>query len=132
MTEKNDIEYIELPTINDDCSLSVAENSKLPFAIKRIYYIYKPLSNVARGFHAHKKTRQILFCLSGSVRMVLESKKGTSECILNQPSKGVLLDAMVWHEMHDMDENTILLILASHEYDETDYIRNYSDFKSFH
>ena len=119
------IKLIKLPVISDDCKLAVAENSKLPFEIKRVYYIYGNENNLSRGFHAHKENQQILFCLRGSVRMIIESAEGKSECTLANPSEGIFLDQMVWHEMHDIDESTILLVIASHEYDELDYIRDH-------
>ncbi|PIR60655.1 MAG: dTDP-6-deoxy-3,4-keto-hexulose isomerase, partial [Candidatus Pacebacteria bacterium CG10_big_fil_rev_8_21_14_0_10_44_54] len=50
-------------------------------------------------------------------------------CVLDSPDRGILLDKMVWHEMHDIDDSTILLVLASQKYDESDYIRSYEKFK---
>lgn len=126
---KDVIKTLKLPVIVDDCNLAVAQKPDVPFAIKRVYYIYNTKNNESRGFHAHRKTQQILFCLSGSVRVVVETKEGRSECFLNDPSEGVFLDSLAWHEMHDMDESTILLILASDEYNEADYIRDYQQFK---
>jgi hypothetical protein len=123
------IKYIVLPTIKDDCSLSIAEFKDLPFPITRIYYIYDLKRNIPRGFHAHKKTSQVIFCLRGKVRLVLESSEGRAECVLDTASEGVLLDIMVWHEMHDMTEDTLLLVLASRAYEESDYIRSYTEFK---
>jgi len=122
------IKLIKLPVISDDCKLVVAENSKLPFDVKRIYYIYGNQNNLPRGFHAHKENQQILFCLRGSFRMVLESSDGREECTLSDPSEGIFLDKMAWHEMHDVDDSTILLVLASHEFEESDYIRNHNEF----
>lgn len=122
------IKLIKLPVISDDCKLAVAENSKLPFAIKRIYYIYGNQNKLPRGFHAHRENQQILFCLKGSVRMVLESAEGKAEQVLTNPSEGIFLDKMVWHEMHDIDELTILLVIASNEFDEHDYIRDHRVF----
>jgi dTDP-4-dehydrorhamnose 3,5-epimerase-like enzyme len=115
------LELIQLPTITDDCELTVAENSHLPFAIQRIHYIHNMKNSEPRGMHAHKKTKQILFCLHGSVRMVLESVLGKEEYILSDPPLGILLDAYVWHEMHDISSDTILLVLASHTYEEADF-----------
>ena len=119
------ITIVTLSKLHDDCDLIVAENSKIPFPIKRVYSILNAESNMPRGYHAHRKTQQILFCLKGSVRMILDNGVEKAECVLSDPSHGLLLDTMVWHEMHDMDESTILLVLASHEYDEADYIRDY-------
>jgi len=123
------LKFIQLPTIIDDCSLTVAESSSLPFQIKRVYYIYNSNPNLPRGHHAHKHTQQVLFCLRGSVKMVLDDGSTRGECVLDSPDRGILLDKMVWHEMHDIDDSTILLVLASQKYDESDYIRSYEKFK---
>lgn len=129
MNNNSLLTLVQLPTIQDDCKLVVGENSGLPFAIKRIYYIYDAKTNEPRGFHAHKETQQILFCLQGRVKIVLDDGRKNEEVLLTDPSKGVFLDKMIWHEMHEMEKDTILLVLASEEYDESDYIRNYNKFK---
>jgi len=123
------LKFIQLPTIIDDCSLTVAESESLPFQIKRVYYIYNSNPDLPRGHHAHKQTQQALFCLRGSVKMVLDDGNTRGECVLDSPDRGILLDKMVWHEMHDIDDSTILLVLASQKYDESDYIRSYEKFK---
>lgn len=123
------IHFVELPMIVDDCNLVVAEFHKLPFVVQRLYYIYSPATTMSRGFHAHYENRQILFCLQGSVKMVLDDGKVRENVTLSTPSQGILLETMIWHEMHEMSENTILLVLASHPFTESDYIRNYQVFK---
>jgi len=124
------LRLIRLQTITDDCLISIAENSKLPFRIKRLYYIYDVRQQLARGHHAHKKTKQILFCLRGTVRIVLDDGTQRVEHVITSPSEGVFLGEMIWHEMHDMTNDTILLVLASEEYNERDYIRDYQSFKT--
>ena len=128
--ENKILQFIQLPTIIDDCSLTVAESGSLPFQIKRVYYIYNSKPNLPRGHHAHKQTQQVLFCLRGSVKMVLDDGSTRGECVLDTPDRGILLDKMVWHEMHDLQPETILLVFASLQYDEQDYIRNYKEFKN--
>lgn len=123
------IKIIKIPRIEDDCYLCFAENNKhIPFKIKRIFYIGLPVLGLSRGKHAHRKNKQVLFCIQGKVRMVLDNGKDREEVILDRPETGLFLDKMVWHEMCDMDEKTILLVLASDFYDEKDYIRNYKKF----
>jgi len=117
-----------LPTIQDDGCLSFAQYPHIPFPIQRVYYIYGTQPGLARGFHAHKTTRQMMFCLAGSVKLILDDGEQRKDVFLNDPKRGILIDKMVWHEMHDLDVNTILLVLASATYDPQDYIRNYHDF----
>lgn len=132
MQEENSlIQPVEIPRIIDDCFLYFAQRSDhIPFLIKRIYYILKAHPKKIRGFHAHKKTLQIIFCIQGSIKLILDNGEGKrSETLLNKPNVGVFIDKMIWHEMHDFKKNTILLILASKKFNPADYIRNYEQFK---
>lgn len=123
------IRFINIPKIDDDCYLCFAQNpDHVPFMIKRVYYILKSQPNLSRGAHAHHKTQQILFCIQGSIKMVLDNGKKREEVILDKPETGVLLDKMIWHEMHDFQKDTILLVLASKRYENKDYIRDYEQF----
>lgn len=130
MTNNLIIEKIKLQTIEDDCVMCIAESGReIDFDIKRVYYTIKPAKGLPRGFHAHKKLKQILFCIQGSMKMILDNGFEKKEVILNNPSEGILLSPMIWHEMHDLDKETIMLVMASGKYDESGYIRSYSDFK---
>lgn len=130
MKKQSLIKTISIPSIEDDSTLCFAQiEDHLSFAPKRIYYILRPKKNEPRGYHAHHQTDQLLFCIQGKVKMILDNGKKREEIILNQPNIGISLPRMLWHEMHDMDEDTILLVLASEKYDEADYIRDYQEFK---
>ncbi len=121
---------LNLPKIVDDCELYFAQTPEhIPFKIKRVYYITNSDTRLPRGFHAHKKTQQVIFCISGSIKLILDNGKKREEIVINQPSTGVFLDKMIWHEMLDFKKNTILLVLASKVFDEKDYIRDYAQFK---
>lgn len=101
----------------------------VPFDIKRIYYIYETGMGVNRGFHAHRKLKQVAICLSGKCRMVLDNGIKRDEIWLSSPTQGLFIESMIWREMYDFTEDCILLVLASQHYDEADYIRNYDSFK---
>lgn len=129
MTNSNFVRLIKIPNISDDCMLCFAQTpDHIPFEIKRIYHISQAKPNLPRGFHAHYRTEQILFCIQGSVRMVIDDGKKREEIILNEPGVGVFLDKLIWHEMHDLTKDAILLVLASRSYEAEDYIRNYERF----
>lgn len=80
---------------------------------------------VKRGYHSHKKLHQLLICLNGSVKIKIKNPYEEKIYELNEPSEGLYIGPNVWREMFDFSENSILLVLASDYYDESDYIRNY-------
>lgn len=127
------INLIEFKTLGDDRGslISLEQNKNIPFEIKRIYYIFGTKENVSRGFHAHKKLRQLAVCVRGSCRFVMDNGSQKEEIILDSPDKGLVIDTMQWHEMHDFSEDCIIIVLANDYYDESDYIRNYENFRSF-
>ena len=100
--------------------------SDVPFPIRRIYYITEVPTDVARGFHSHRRLEQVLLCVHGSVK--IRVKNPTEECVisLNQSTKGLYIGHMVWREMFDFSPGAVLLVLASEHYTEEDYIRDYS------
>lgn len=129
--EKSLIQIIKIPKIYDDAYLCYCQTpDQVSFNIKRVYYIFGAEPNLARGKHAHKTNKQILFCIQGKVRMLLDNGKKKEEIVLSNPEDGILLDTMIWHEMLDMDESTILLVLASEKFEAKDYIRDYKEFLS--
>lgn len=127
--------FIELPKIVDgiDGTISVAENfNHVPFAIKRVYYIYnlhKP--NAVRGKHAHKKLEQVLFCINGSCEIGLDDGTNNQTIVLDQPHIGLYLGVELWHTMNHFSNQCILLVMASDVYKESDYIRDYQEFSHY-
>lgn len=107
---------------------ALEENKDIPFDIKRVYYTYNVPQDVNRGFHAHRDLQQVLICLNGSLKV--KCFNGIEEEIytLNLPNKGLYLNSMIWREMFDYEENTVLMVLASKFYDSSDYIRDYDKF----
>lgn len=124
------IQWIHFPPLGDSRgSLVALEAGKtVPFEIKRVYYIFGTQQNVARGFHAHHNLKQIVVCVTGKCRIVLDDGKSRETAWLNSPTKGLLIGDLIWRELHDFSEDCVLLILASQHYDESDYIRSYEDF----
>lgn len=130
MAKKSLIEKVKLQTISDDCLMCVAEVGKqIPFPIKRVYYMVDSAPNLPRGYHTHKELQQVFFCIRGKMKMILDDGFSREEITLDDPSEGVVLRPMIWHEMHDIDKDTIMLIFASDKYVEDDYIREYATFK---
>ena len=100
----------------------------VPFEIKRVYYMYDTKENVRRGFHSHKKLEQILVCVSGTCKLLLDDGKEKRVVNLEKPYEGVYIGANIWREMFDFSEDAVLMVLASEHYNENDYIRNYNEF----
>jgi dTDP-4-dehydrorhamnose 3,5-epimerase-like enzyme len=125
LIEKTNFKYLG----DDRGSLVAIEGKKsVPFDIKRVYYIYGTKEGVSRGFHAHHNLKQVAVCLVGSCRFVLDNGKKKEELILDSPVKGLLVDNFIWHEMHDLSFDCVLMVMASDYYDESDYIRDYKIF----
>ena len=124
------IEWIELPNLGDDRgSLMVLESNKnVPFKVKRIYYILDAKPDVPRGFHAHKELMQLAFCIKGSCNMIMDNGIEKQQVRIDKSNVGLVIPPMVWHEMHDFSEDCVMLVLASAQYDEADYIRDYDEF----
>ena len=122
--------WLQLPVMGDDRGSLVAIEAldTIPFEVRRIYYIFNTMPKVARGFHAHHKLQQLVVCVSGKCRMILDDGQKREEVWLDSPSKGLLIGDMIWREMHDFSQDCVLLVLASEHYDEADYIRDYYEF----
>ena len=103
----------------------------IPFEIKRVYYISDTKKGVTRGFHAHKKLKQILICVNGSCKIGLDNGKEKEEVLLDKPNVGLYLESGMWRTMYDFSEGAVLLVLASELYDESDYIRDYETFLKY-
>ena len=127
------ITLIDIPKIiaeDGRGNLSVVEKDLLPYKIKRVYYLYDVPSDSIRGGHAHKELQQFLIAVSGSFTVVLDNGKDRKSFLLNRPNKGLLIPSGVWRELENFSAGSVCLSLVSEEYDEDDYIRDYTAFKS--
>ncbi|MBA0186143.1 WxcM-like domain-containing protein, partial [Pectobacterium versatile] len=106
------------------------QDKNIPFEIKRVYYLFKTKEGVRRGFHAHKSLKQIAIAVRGSCRFLLDDGTEKVELLLDNPAQGLLIDSCIWREMYDFTDDCVLMVLADQIYDESDYIREYSKFKS--
>ena len=104
-------------------------NKDVPFDIKRIFYIYGSDPNVIRGQHANRETEFVLVNVAGKSKVKEYDGKGNEAIfILNRPHTGIYLPTMVWKDMYDFSEDSVLLVLASEAYNPNEYIRNYDEF----
>jgi hypothetical protein len=126
----SDCSLIELPKIeNRSGNLTSIQNSiEIPFDIKRIFYLYDIPGGKDRGAHAHIECHQFLIAGSGSFDVLLDDGKSKKLVTLNQPYKGLHIPPGIWASEINFSSGSICLVLASHKYDEKDYIREYDEF----
>jgi dTDP-4-dehydrorhamnose 3,5-epimerase-like enzyme len=111
--------------------ISVGENSALPFTVQRVYWTYFTPDSVIRGHHAHRELEQLIFATSGQIEFTVEGPDEKPETfLLNSPNVGLYVPRHYWRTIK-FSHNAVLLCLASLEYDEADYIRDYDEFKRF-
>ena len=126
------VKWIDFQSLGDErgslVAVEIGMDKAVPFDIKRVYYIYHTEQGVSRGYHAHKNLKQVAICVAGKCRMVLDDGTSREEVWLDCPTKGLVIEDLVWREMHDFSDDCVLLVLASEHYDEADYIRDYDDF----
>lgn len=108
--------------------VALEENKEIPFHIKRVYYIYDTQNGVRRGFHAHRSLKQLLICVHGSCKVLLDDGTEKEVVTLDKPYEGIFIQSNMWREMYDFSPGAVLLVLASEIYDESDYIRDYNKF----
>lgn len=128
--EEKKCRIVALPRIVDPRgNLTVAEAHKqLPFSIKRAYWVYDVPGGESRGGHAHKQCREFIVALSGSFTVTIDDGKNKNTFLLNHPWEGLLVETNMWRTLDDFSSGAVCLVLASDEYDEDDYIREYPDF----
>lgn len=111
---------VHLSTFGDDRGHLTVAQDKIPFPIKRVYYIYDAIGK--RGGHRHRSTDQALICLNGSCEIYTNNKGKEETVLLDSPDKCLLLDRDDWHTMDKFSKGSILLVFASTAYDVNDYI----------
>jgi len=103
-------------------------NINVPFNISRIYYLYDIPGGESRGGHAHKELYQLIVAASGSFEVLLDDGKNKKIVRLNRPNFGLLVVPGIWRELFEFSSGAICMVLASHKYEETDYLRDYNSF----
>lgn len=125
------VKYMFQPHGDDRGQLvALEEFTDIPFRIKRVYYMYETKEGVRRGFHAHKNLEQILICIHGSCKVLLDNGTERKEVRLEKPYEGLYVANDMWREMYDFSPDAVLMVLASEVYREEDYIRDYEEFLS--
>lgn len=133
MSALDKVREIEFPKICDPRgNLSFIESARhVPFPIRRVFYIYDVPGGETRGGHAHKECSIVLLAIAGSLEVRLTDGRRERAVRLCRANRGVLIPPGVWDTMTDFTTGTVALALASHPYDEDDYIRDYDDFTAW-
>lgn len=110
-------------------NITVVENSTtIPFEVKRSYYLYDVPGGESRGGHAHRELSQLIVAVSGSFSVTLDDGKVKRTFLLNRPYQGLYVVPGIWRTLDDFSSGSVCLVLASHGYDERDYIKEYKEF----
>jgi len=108
--------------------ISLEQNKNIPFNIKRVYYIYGTKKDIIRGKHSHPNLEQVVICVNGYCKFLLDDGKDKKIIILNSPNIGLYIGKNIWREMYDFSSDCVLVVLVDKYYSEKEYIRDYQKF----
>ena len=100
----------------------------IPFEIQRVFYIYGSDAKVVRGQHANRESEFVLINVAGTSKVRVTNGKEEHVVLLDKPMMGVYIPKMIWKDMYDFSEDSVLLVLASTHYDGSEYIRDYQEY----
>jgi dTDP-4-dehydrorhamnose 3,5-epimerase-like enzyme len=128
-----DCSVIELPKIGDRRGnlTPVYNNICVPFDVKRVFYTYDIPGGESRGAHAHRNCHQFLVSVCGSFEVLLDDGINRRTIVLNRPFYGLHVPPGIWASEQGFSSGSVCLVLASHLYEESDYIRDYKDYKKY-
>ena len=124
------IKILEFSDLGDERGNLVVEGEgfDIPFDIKRVFYIYGSDAEVIRGRHANRRTEFVMINVSGKSKVKVDNGFEQKVIELNRPRMGLYLTTMVWKDMYDFSQDSVLLVLASEHYDAAEYIRDYDEY----
>lgn len=130
MNLKDQYKILEFGDLGDERgNLVVVEGEQdIPFEIKRVFYIYGSDSDVVRGQHANRNSEFVLINVSGTSKVRVDNGFEEEVIELNRPRMGLYLPTMLWKDMYEFSEDSVLLVLTNTHYDGAEYIRNYDEY----
>ena len=130
MSPLDQCQLFELPKIHDARgNLTFVEAHRhVPFAIRRVYYLYDVPGGATRAGHGHRALQQLMVALSGSFDITLDDGHAQRRFHLNRPYHGLYIPPMLWRDLDNFSSGSVCLVLASERYDEGDYFRDHDEF----
>ena len=130
MRIKDQYRILEFGDLGDERgNLVVVEGEQdIPFEIKRVFYIYGSDSEVVRGQHANRKSEFVLINVSGTSKVRVDNGSEEDIIELNRPRMGLYLPTMLWKDMYEFSEDSVLLVVTNTHYDGAEYIRDYDEY----
>lgn len=127
----DDCKLLDFPIMSDHRgNLSFIESNRhIPFEIKRLYYLYDVPGGAERAAHAHRTLHQVYIAMSGSFDVHLDDGQQQRSFHLNRSYYGLYICPMIWRYIDNFSSNSVLSVLASDYYDESDYIREHAEFR---
>lgn len=130
LMQEREARLIHVPSFSDDrgtlCVIDWKE--KLPFTPERLYYIHSVTAGAQRAGHAHFREVELILCLAGSIRVVVDNSQTRKEFELARPDVGLYIPRMVWHELDTFSPGAVCAVLATGQHSEEDYCRDYQQF----
>lgn len=129
METLNAIQLLKIPVVADASgNLGIIQSDFLPFEFKRVYYLFDVPSTAFRGGHAHINQQEVLIALSGSFEVTVNDGTEKKRYLLNKPNVGLLIPIGIWRELENFSSGAVCLVLASDDFLEEDYIRDFDEF----
>ena len=129
MTKVAAVQLVPIPVVEDvRGNLGYIQKDILPFEFKRVYYLFDVPSSAFRGGHSHVEQQEVLIALSGSFEVILDDGFEKKSFLLNKPNIGLYIPNGIWRELENFSSGAVCLVLASDEFIEEDYIRDFDEF----
>ena len=129
MKKVSAIQLLKIPVVEDvRGNLGIIQSDFLPFGFKRVYYLFDVPSTAFRGGHAHINQQEVLIALSGSFEVTVNDGIEEKRYLLNKPNVGLLIPTGIWRELENFSSGAVCLVLASDDFLEEDYIRDFDEF----
>lgn len=106
-------------------------NKDIPFDIKSLFYVFDTKGkDITKYNNANSNSQSVLVMLSGSCKVKLFSDDSQKVIELDAPNKGLFLNKMVWKEIYDFSDDSVMIVLLSELLENNESIDTYEEFLS--